>query len=269
MQDIISLHWMTSTTEFTIVSLSLFLGRVVLGILVIFLVGRRLDFSLNLCTSCEVAPDMFLRCDAAASLLRHRSMHFLRPKFLSCKRRFLRLRLLTPSTIRSLSKLLFKHSQKPHVLANDRRAATYASIGSSDPDREFKGLTKKEQRQTEYYNRNALSEGDVVRIKTFQLGDKVWKKGTVMSRLDERSYMVVSPDGATYRRNRLHLKKTKETPDPPTAADIPFTESSEDKHTQTHTHTGTTRTAKKTTPESAARPQRIRRPPVYLKDYST
>ena len=102
------------------------------------------------------------------------------------------------------------------------------------PDREFKGLTKEQQRQTEYYNRNArdlppLSEGDVVRIKPFQVGDKVWKKGTVTSRLDERSDMLESPDEATYRRNRLHLKKTKETPDPPTTADIPFTESSEDK----------------------------------------
>ena len=65
-----------------------------------------------------------------------------------------------------------------------------------------------------------------MRIKPFQLGDKVWKKGTVTSRLDERSYLVESPDGATYRRNRLHLKKTKETPDPPTAADILFRESS-------------------------------------------
>ncbi|XP_029182414.2 uncharacterized protein K02A2.6-like [Acropora millepora] len=107
------------------------------------------------------------------------------------------------------------------------------------PDREFKGLTKKQQRQTGYYNRNArdlpaLSEGDVVQIKPFQLGDKVWRKGSVTSRRDERSYVVESPDGATYRRNRLHLKKTKETPDPP-AADIPFTESSEDKHNQTHT----------------------------------
>ena len=63
------------------------------------------------------------------------------------------------------------------------------------PDREFNGLTKKQQQQTKYYNRNALdlpalSEGDVVRNKPFELGDKVWKKGSVTTRLDERSYTV-------------------------------------------------------------------------------
>ena len=79
----------------------------------------------------------------------------------------------------------------------------------------------------------ALSEGDVVQIKSFQLAHRVWKMGTVTSRLEKRSYMVELPDGATYRRNQLHLKKTKETLDPPTAADIPFTESLKAKHTQT------------------------------------
>ena len=74
-----------------------------------------------------------------------------------------------------------------------------SSYETPHPDREFKGLTKKQQRQSGYYNCNArdlpaLSEGDIVRIKPFQLGDKVWKKGTVTSRLDERSYMVELPD---------------------------------------------------------------------------
>ena len=78
--------------------------------------------------------------------------------------------------------------------------------GTPHPERKFKGLTKKEQQQTKYYNRNArdlpaLSEGDVVRIKPRQHRDKVWKKGTVTSRLDKRSYMVELLHGATYRRN--------------------------------------------------------------------
>ena len=32
--------------------------------------------------------------------------------------------------------------------------------------------------------------------------------------------MVEMPDGDTYRRNRYHLRKTKENPDPKEASDI-------------------------------------------------
>lgn len=63
-----------------------------------------------------------------------------------------------------------------------------------------------------------LSDGDVVRMKPFRLGDKEWRKATVTSRLVDRSYTVESPEGdtSTYRRNRVHLKKTQETPSEPT-----------------------------------------------------
>lgn len=53
-------------------------------------------------------------------------------------------------------------------------------------------------------------------MKPFRLGDKEWRKATVTSRLVERSYTVESPEGDTYRRNRVHLKKTQETPSEPT-----------------------------------------------------
>ena len=46
-----------------------------------------------------------------------------------------------------------------------------------------------------------LAEGDVVRMKPFRLGNKVWKKATVRAQLDERSY-VETPDGGAYRRTR-------------------------------------------------------------------
>lgn len=61
-----------------------------------------------------------------------------------------------------------------------------------------------------------LSDGDVVRMKPFRLGDKEWRKATVTGRLVERSYTVESPEGDTYRRNRVHLKNTQETPSEPT-----------------------------------------------------
>lgn len=68
-----------------------------------------------------------------------------------------------------------------------------------------------------YYDRyskdlEALEEGECVRIKPMTLGNKVWKKGTVSKRLDERSYEVDTEDG-TLRRNRVYLRKTNEAND--------------------------------------------------------
>ena len=66
--------------------------------------------------------------------------------------------------------------------------------------------------QATYYNRRArdlpvLKEGDrVVRLKPFRLGQKGWNKGTVVARLDERSYDIETPDGM-YRRNSVHIRK--------------------------------------------------------------
>ena len=63
--------------------------------------------------------------------------------------------------------------------------------------------------QAYHYNRGAkdlhvLEEGDSVRMKPFRLGQKTWQRGTVITRLDERSYEMDTPTG-TYRRNRVHL----------------------------------------------------------------
>ena len=66
-----------------------------------------------------------------------------------------------------------------------------------------------------YYNRSAsdkqdLEESDTVRLQPFKLGRKDWSKGTVIKRLDERSYVIDTPKGVV-RRNRQHLKKTTES----------------------------------------------------------
>ena len=82
---------------------------------------------------------------------------------------------------------------------------------------ERKKLWKKKVTQAEYYNRSArdleaLEVGDVVRMKPFR-GEKRWRKATVNKRLDERSYQIQDDDNrAIYRRNRVHLRKTGETP---------------------------------------------------------
>ena len=147
-------------------------------------------------------------------------------------------------------------------------------------DREIKDLTKRQAQQSKYYNQHTrdlptLTEGDVVRMKPFQLGTKVWKKGIVTSRLDERSYVVETPDGDTYRRNRYHLRKTKESPDAPAILDVtpvkrPGDSSSpEISLTETPNQSQATSEAPATAPKSPLRPQCFRRPPAYLKDYVT
>ena len=65
-----------------------------------------------------------------------------------------------------------------------------------------------------YYNRGAsekqaLEEGDTVRLQPLKLGRKDWSKGTVIKRLDECSYVIDTPKGVM-RRNLQHLKKTTE-----------------------------------------------------------
>ena len=83
-----------------------------------------------------------------------------------------------------------------------------------NPAQERGTMEQKQLRHAMYYNRNArdlkpLEEGDVVRMKPFTLGQKEWRKAVVSRRLDERSYEVETAE-ATYRRNRMHLKKTNE-----------------------------------------------------------
>lgn len=79
----------------------------------------------------------------------------------------------------------------------------------------------RQARQAMYYNKGArdlspLEEGDVVRMRPFRLGQKVWQKATVTKRHDERSYEVESESG-TYRRNRVDLK---EQPTPQRSQDL-------------------------------------------------
>ena len=76
-------------------------------------------------------------------------------------------------------------------------------------------IKRGQHRQAVYYNRSAsdkqaLEEGDTVRLQPFKLGRKDWSKGTVIKRLDERSYIIDTAKGVV-RHNRQHLKKTTES----------------------------------------------------------
>jgi transposase InsO family protein len=68
------------------------------------------------------------------------------------------------------------------------------------------------QKQKYYYDKSAkphpkLQQNENVRIQS----GKTWKPAKVISVHDDHSYVVQTPDGAIYRRNRRHLNKTNET----------------------------------------------------------
>lgn len=69
------------------------------------------------------------------------------------------------------------------------------------------------QKQKHYYDKSArslqtLQLGEAVRIKRNDL----WKPAIVTKVLNNRSYIVETEDGGSYRRNRRHLLKSNETP---------------------------------------------------------
>lgn len=54
-----------------------------------------------------------------------------------------------------------------------------------------------------------LHEGDTVRIRPFGR-EKTWTKAQVEDQVDSRSYEVRTEDGRVYRRNRRHLRRSRE-----------------------------------------------------------
>ena len=67
-------------------------------------------------------------------------------------------------------------------------------------------------KQANYYNRSAhnlptLETGETVRMKT---PNKHWEKAVVLSEHKPRSYEIETESGARYRRNRRHIRKSRE-----------------------------------------------------------
>ena len=164
------------------------------------------------------------------------------------------------------------------------------------PEREKKKIIQRQKQQAKYFDRTAKDlpelEGDTVRMKPFRMGQKTWRKATVTSRLDSRSYTVETPEGDTYRRNRCHLKKSSEKPTQQMSATggnvCEDPESSVPDHTTMESQTSIPLTSlpdkqspSPPTGEQSAplqlpsqliatpRPQRAKMPPAYLKDFVT
>ena len=155
-------------------------------------------------------------------------------------------------------------------------------------EQERERMRYKQLVQAKYYNRQAhdlpvLEKGDVVRMKPFVLGEKKWRKGVVTHRLDQRSYAVES-SGGTYRRNRMHLRKSTESPPvdthtspdrhaSPTKDKQPIlTQSQPDCTTDLTSATAQPATPKATAPYKSptkTRSGRTVKPPAYLDQYTT
>ena len=70
------------------------------------------------------------------------------------------------------------------------------------------------QEWQKFYNRRArdlpaLAAGDQVWIQPAKVGDREWKKATVLKEVVNRSYKVKTENDQTLIRNRRHLKEAK------------------------------------------------------------
>nr|XP_054767488.1 uncharacterized protein K02A2.6-like [Lytechinus pictus] len=140
------------------------------------------------------------------------------------------------------------------------------------------------QRQAKYYNRNAkdlpqLQIGDIVRIRP-RKKNTVWEKAKVVEQVDERSYLVETEDGVRRRRNRRHLRTSREEfqdkTDSMSYQSYPaFTNVPHDASKDTYVNASTEphvndNVSVNNTPQPAnivRRSVRNKRPPAYLKDY--
>ena len=99
---------------------------------------------------------------------------------------------------------------------------------------DLKKMKTGQTKMKHYFDRKAkdlkpLGEGDAVVMKPMKLGQKEWKRGTVV-RGEGRSYDVETQEGTVLQRNRVHLKKVPDhtpAPDPPTPTQTPAVEAQE------------------------------------------
>ena len=90
---------------------------------------------------------------------------------------------------------------------------------SSSQETDVLDRQRKQEKQEEYYNKTSkdlpeLKAGDEVWVKPHTLGQKKWKKATVVTqRTEPRSYDIQMNTEETLRRNRIDLKKSPETND--------------------------------------------------------
>ena len=138
------------------------------------------------------------------------------------------------------------------------------------------------QKAKQQYDRSAkelpaLEEGQVVRIQPVKRQEQ-WRKGTVVKKVNNRSYLVQAANGQIYRRNRKHLCQTKEKPAEQNQAiedsaedefAIPFTEHQQNLMQDNEQLEGSppNQSPQSELEHSRTRFGRVRNPPNRFKDY--
>ena len=149
---------------------------------------------------------------------------------------------------------------------------------------------KKLEKQAKYYNRTSkslknLKPGEIIRMQPTP-GEKVWRKGKVITEVSPRKYQV-EVNGKSYYRNRKFLRRTSENSrsenyDESLSDDLSFEEENHDDHRtrppdDTHQPRGASPEPRGASPEIVRpilrEPQRTRsgravRTPSYLQDYT-
>ncbi|XP_062576513.1 uncharacterized protein K02A2.6-like [Saccostrea cucullata] len=116
----------------------------------------------------------------------------------------------TPSETIGLSaaERLFGRRTRTRLTLSSKQLKTHNSSGIS------RKLYKRKGKEASYYNCGTkelqkLHAGDTVRIRPFGR-EKSWTKAQVRDQVDIRSYEVRTEDGRVYRRNRKHLRLSRE-----------------------------------------------------------
>lgn len=134
-----------------------------------------------------------------------------------------------------------------------------------------KEMTVRKNKQKQYYDRNTkplndLEKGDIVRIRS-QGRENEWKKGIVEEKVNINSYNVKTEDGGIYRRNRRHLRSSKEQfelNDP--NVEMKDNDRQDDSCVRSN-ETSCENTEHSLVQVAPRRSGRVRREPSYLKDY--
>ena len=136
-------------------------------------------------------------------------------------------------------------------------------------------------KQAQQYNKSAkdlprLAEGDMVRIQPIRKQKQPWLKATVKTELPNRSYEVLTEKGGILRRNRRHLRRTKEAAVPdqsPTEITVPENVQQQQRELQppsaqpeNSTNVEPLETAARSTTVTTRSGRMVKRP-SYLNDY--
>ena len=93
----------------------------------------------------------------------------------------------------------------------------------------IRASVKKKQQNKRYHDKGAkplllLVVGDSIRAKIRPQSSSLWTQGRVVRRESDRSY-IVKANGREYRRNRCHIRKTREITTPKVVVTDPSLES--------------------------------------------